>query len=257
VSIKLERTEGVGIITIDRPKSMNAMDSAAYREISEALLEIDADAEVFAGIITGAGGRAFSAGADLKQMHGRAPVGQRWKPHNARRWDLGLTISKPLIAAIDGYALAGGLELALFCDIRIATPRSTLGAPEIKWNLLHGFGATRLPAIVGLGNAMMLLLTADPIDAAEAYRIGLVNAVVEPDKLMDEALRIATTIASRAPDAVAMTKQLALQGMDVPLDQNIRVYQSYMAVLEGTEEQQRRTEGFTKRNSEPSAGSDS
>ena len=254
--VNLERSDGVGIITIDRPRSMNAMDSAAYSEISEALLEIDADREVFAGIITGAGGRAFSAGADLKQMHGRSPKGDRWKPHNARRWDLGLTVSKPLIAAIDGYALAGGLELALFCDIRIATPRSSLGAPEVKWNLLHGFGATRLPAIVGLGNAMMLLLTADPIDATEALRIGLVNAVVEPETLMEEALRIATTIASRAPDAIGMTKQLALRGLEVPLDQNIRLYQSYMAVLEGTEEQLRRTEGFTNRKADPAGESE-
>src|SRR5205823_6316643 len=186
-----DMTGPIATITIDRPESLNAMDSSMYREITEALREIDRSSDILVGIITGTGGRAFSAGADLKEMHQSTSADGRWRPRRADRWDLGLSVSKPLIAAIDGYALAGGLELALFCDIRIATPRSQFGAPEIKWNLLHGFGALRLPAVVGLANAMMMLLTGEFIDADEALRIGLVNRVVAADRLMDEARALA------------------------------------------------------------------
>jgi enoyl-CoA hydratase len=239
-----ERSESVGVVTLNRPGALNAMDTATYGEVTAALERIDADPEIRVGIITGTGGRAFSAGADLKEMHSQAHEAERWAPWRAQRWDLGLTVSKPLIAAIDGYAVAGGLELALFCDIRIATPSSQFGAPEVKWNLLHGFGALRLPAVVGLGNAMRLLLSGEFIDAEEALRIGLVNELVEPAELMPAAQRLAATIGSRAPDAVAMTKELALQGLGVPLEQSMRLYRSYMTALEGSEDQLRLTGGF-------------
>jgi len=220
------------------------MDTTAYAEITNALRDIDADRDVLVGIITGAGERAFSAGADLKEMHRGGVEDGRWRPWRPDRWDLGLSVSKPLIAAIDGYALAGGLELALLCDIRLATPRSEFGAPEIKWNLLHGFGALRLPAVVGLGNAMMLLLTGEFIDAEEALRIGLINRIVEPSELMGEARGLAEAIAVKASDAVQMTKELALRGIDGSLEQNLRLYHAYMARLEGSEEQQERTRTF-------------
>ncbi len=240
-----ERSEGVGTVSLNRPGALNAMDTATYGEVTAALRRIDADPEVRVGIVTGNGGRAFSAGADLKEMHSQPPPEEPWAPWSAERWDLGLTISKPLIAAIDGYAVAGGLELALFCDIRLATPGSQFGAPEVKWNLLHGFGALRLPAVVGLGNAMRLLLSGEFIDAQEALRIGLVNELVEPDELMGQARRLAATIGSRAPDAIAMTKELALRGLGAPLEQSMRLYHSYMAALEGSEEQLERTGDFS------------
>jgi enoyl-CoA hydratase/carnithine racemase len=227
------------------------MDSSMYHDITEALREIDRSSEILVGIITGAGGRAFSAGADLKEMHLNPSLDGRWRPWRADRWDLGLSVSKPLIAAIDGYALAGGLELALFCDIRLATPRSQFGTPEIKWNLLHGYGALRLPAIVGMTNAMMLLLTGDFIDAEEALRIGLINRIVDPDDLMTEARSLAQSIAEKASDAVQMTKELALRSVDAPLEQNLRLYHEYMARLEGSEEQLTRTGAF---GSKPAVG---
>ncbi|HZU55962.1 MAG TPA: enoyl-CoA hydratase/isomerase family protein [Actinocrinis sp.] len=234
-------------ITIDRPEALNAMDSSMYRDITDALREIDRNPEILVGIITGAGGRAFSTGADLKEMHLNATADGRWRPWRAERWDLGLSVSKPLIAAIDGYALAGGLELALFCDIRLATGRSQFGTPEIKWNLLHGYGALRLPAIVGMTNAMMLLLTGELIDADEALRIGLINRIVEPEDLMSQARAIAQSIADKASDAVQMTKELALRSVDAPLEQNLRLYHEYMARLEGSDEQLRRTGAFASK----------
>ncbi len=239
-----ETTESVATITVDRPGSLNAMDTATYREITDALKKFDADPKLSVAIITGSGDRAFSAGADLKEMHSNHEAPDSWRPWHADRWDMGLRVSKPLIAAIDGYAVAGGLELALFCDLRIATPRSQFGSPEVKWNLMHGFGAMRLPAVVGLGNAMMLLLSADFIDAEEALRIGLVNRLVEPDSLIDEARGLAEKIAANAPDAVRMTKELTMQGLGAPLDQSMRLYRSYMGALEGSEEQLRRTGEF-------------
>jgi enoyl-CoA hydratase/carnithine racemase len=239
-----ESAESIATITVDRPAALNAMDTATYADITDALKKFDADPKLSVGIITGSGERAFSSGADLKEMHSNHEAPGSWSPWHADRWDLGLRISKPLIAAIDGYAVAGGLELALFCDVRIATPQSQFGAPEVKWNLLHGFGALRLPAVVGLGNAMMMLLSAEFIDAEEALRIGLVNKVVEPPSLMEEARGLAKTIAANASDAVRMTKELAMQGLGVPLDQGMRLYRSYMEALEGSDEQLRRTGEF-------------
>jgi E-phenylitaconyl-CoA hydratase len=244
VTIKEETAESIATITVDRPASLNAMDTETYAEVTEALKRFDADPKLSVAIVTGSGDRAFSAGADLKEMHANHEPPESWQPWHADRWDMGLRISKPLIAAIDGYAVAGGLELALFCDIRIATPRSQFGSPEVKWNLLHGFGAMRLPAIVGLGNAMMMLLSAEFIDAEEALRIGLVNRLVEPESLADEARAVAEKIAANAPDAVRMTKELAMQGLGAPLDQTMRLYRSYMDALEGSEEQLRRTGEF-------------
>jgi enoyl-CoA hydratase/carnithine racemase len=145
------------------------------------------------------------------------------------------------------------MELALMCDVRLATPRSQFGAPEVKWNLLHGFGALRLPAVVGLGNAMMMLLSGEFIDAEEALRIGLVNRLIDPPRLMDQTRHLAQTIASRAPDAVRMTKELAIHGLGVPLEQSMRLYRSYIDALEGNEEQLQRTGEFSDRSA---AGAD-
>jgi enoyl-CoA hydratase/carnithine racemase len=254
VAIVEERDESVAIITVNRPGALNAMDTATYAELTEALKRIDADPGVRVGILRGAGDRAFSAGADLKEMHAQENDEERWSPWRPDRWDLGLTIGKPLIAAIDGYAVAGGLELALLCDIRIATPASQFGAPEVKWNLLHGFGALRLPAVVGLGNAMMMLMTGEFIDAEEARRIGLVNRIVEARPLMDEARELAETIASHAPDAIGMSKDLAISGLGVSLEQSMRLYRAYMTALEGSEEQLRRTGEFATSGGEGKEG---
>jgi enoyl-CoA hydratase/carnithine racemase len=242
--VLFERTGPIATITLNRPQSLNAMSSGMYQEITDSLRTVDEDPDIRVAIVTGTGGRAFSAGADLKEMHREPGADGQWTPWRPRRWDLGLAVAKPLIAAIDGYAVAGGLELALFCDIRIATPRSQFGCPEIKWNLIHGFGALRLPRIVGLSNAMLLLMTGEFVDATEALRIGLISRIVEPSDLTAEAHRLAEAIAEKASNAVQMTKELAMRGLEGTLEQNMRLYHEYMARLEGSEEQLQRTAGF-------------
>lgn len=244
MAIHYEANDRIAIITVDRPEALNAMNERMYREITEHFRALDADAGIDVGIITGNGERAFSAGADLRDHPTPAHGTSGWSPWRPDRWDLGLGVAKPLIAAIDGYALAGGLELALMCDIRLATSRSQFGAPEVKWNLLHGCGALKLPMVVGLGNAMMLLLVGEFIDADEAHRIGLVNRIVEPDDLMPEALSLARRIAGNARDAVRMTKELALRGGDAGIEQGLRLYHAYTGQLDGSDEQHLRTRTF-------------
>ena len=238
----------VATITLNRPEKMNAMDGQMYDEISAHLRRIDEDDEIWVGIVTGAGERAFTAGADLVSVHGAAENRTGgWTANRPTRFDLGLEVQKPLIAAVNGYCLAGGLELALFCDIRVASERAQFGTPEVKWNLLHGYGAQRLPEIVGFSNAMYLLLTGRFIDAPEAYRIGLVQEVVAHDRLMDTALQVARQITENAPMAVRMTKELAVRGRDLDLADGLRLYREMGRVIEASEDVREGTLAFEQK----------
>jgi enoyl-CoA hydratase/carnithine racemase len=237
MAILFERSDGVAKITINRPDVLNAMDPATYAEITEAFEQIDNDPDVAVGIVTGAGDRAFTAGADLKIMHtGAADPGQ-WSPWRQNRWDFGATPSKPLIAAINGYALAGGLELALVCDIRIASPNAVFGTPEVKWNLLDGFGAYQLPRIISLSHAMEMLLTGEFIDASTAERIGLISRIVPAAELQAEAGRLARIIAGNGPMAVRMTKELVRSGLSASLAEHFRLMTEYYARVDATADQ--------------------
>jgi enoyl-CoA hydratase/carnithine racemase len=242
MAILFESRDGVARITINRPEVLNALDPATYTEITEAFQRIEQDPGILVGIIPGAGEKAFTAGADLKIMHtGAGDLGQ-WTPWRQDRWDFGATPSKPLIAAINGYALAGGLELALVCDIRIASPNAVFGTPEVKWNLLHGFGAYQLPRIISLSHAMEMLLTGEFIDAATAERIGLVSRVVPADGLQAEADRVARVIAGNGPMAVRMTKELVRNGLSASPPEHFRLMNEYYSRVDATADQ---SEGLT------------
>jgi E-phenylitaconyl-CoA hydratase len=246
--VEFEVKGPVATITLNRPEKMNAMDTAMYESISSHLREIDRRDDIRVGVITGAGDRAFTAGADLVGMHGTAEQAQvGWSSTRATRFDLGLEVQKPLIAAVNGYCLAGGLELALLCDIRVASETAQFGCPEVKWNLLHGYGAQRLPEIVGFSNAMYLLLTGQFIDAGEAHRIGLVQEVVPPDRLLRRAYELAETICSNAPIAVRMTKELALRSRDLTLPDGIRFYQALNRLVEMSEDLEEGTRAFAEK----------
>lgn len=247
MSIHFESAGGVARLTLNRPDKLNAMDWGTYAEITDALLVIESDPLIRVGIITGSGDRAFSAGADLKLMHGPDDVPKEWAPRKAHRWDFGAGTSKPMIAAVNGYALAGGLELALLCDIRIASTNATFGTPEVKWDLLHGYGAYRLPQVVGLSNALEMLLTGGFIDAQKALDIGLVSRVVPQDQLMTTATDLANTIASNGPTAVRMTKELVQRGLEMPMENYLRLYHMFYQRIEGSADQREGLRAFSER----------
>ncbi len=210
------------VITLNRPEKLNAMTDAMYQAIGAAVREAEADPDVRCLIIQGSG-RAFTSGHDLGEFAGR----NEWRPWRAERFDNGLECAKPVIAAIQGYCLAGGLELALFCDIRIADETAQFGCPEVRWGILHGYGALRLPGLIGGSDAMKLLLSGEFIDAAEALRIGLVSEVAEPAALLPRAHARAAAIAANGPTAVRMTKELAQRSRDASLADGLRIYQEY------------------------------
>jgi E-phenylitaconyl-CoA hydratase len=236
----------VATITLNRPDKLNAMNGEMYAEISARLRQIDEDPDIRAGVITGAGDRAFTAGADLTRERELLDQGG-WSALRPSRFDLGLEVQKPLIAAVNGYCLAGGLELALICDFRIASESAQFGCPEVKWNLLHGYGAQRLPDIVGLSNALYLLLTGDFIDAQEAHRLGLVQEVVPHDQVCRRARQLADRICENGPMAVSMTKEMALRSRDMSLADGLRLYQEYSRQVFLSEDTAEGTQAFTEK----------
>lgn len=216
--VRYERIGAAAVLTIDRPERRNAIDSTAAAAFRDGLREFEADPDARVFVLTGAGGEAFCAGADLKAMdldvtHPDGPMGPTR-----------LTPSKPAIAAIDGWCLAGGVELALWCDMRIATPGSTFGLFERRWGvpLLDG-GTQRLPRVVGMGRALELILTGRPVDAEEAHRIGLVNEVAEPGKHLDRALELAERIAGFPQETMLADRRGAIEGAGLPLAEGLEL----------------------------------
>jgi enoyl-CoA hydratase/carnithine racemase len=246
--VRLEREQDgtVAVLLLDRPAKRNAMTMQMYADISRLLREIDADDRVRVGIVHGAGG-TFSAGADLVDVHSGTATRESWHPAHADRFDAGLEVHTPLIAAVEGYCLAGGLELALVCDIRVAGEGAQFGTPEVKWNLLHGFGAQLLPGIVGRSNAMYLLLTGQFIGAQEAWRTGLVQEVVPDGASLDRARELAAAIAANAPTAVQMTKELVARGRDLGLQDGLRFYHALNALVQASEDTAEGTGAFAEK----------
>lgn len=247
MAIIFECADGIAKITLNRPEVLNALDPETYAEITEAFGEIERDDGIRVGIVTGAGDRAFTAGADLKLMHGTSAPAAEWAPWRPDRWDFGLTTSKPLIAAINGFALAGGLELALVCDIRIASPNATFGTPEVKWNLLHGYGSYRLPRVISLSHAMEMLLTGEFIDAETALRIGLVSRIVPAGELQAEAGRLAARIAGNGPMAVRMTKELVQHGLTASPAEHFQLMHEYYSRIDTTADQAEGLRAFSEK----------
>jgi enoyl-CoA hydratase len=219
-----ERRDAVALVTIDNPP-MNALSAALLEELEAELEELDTDDAVRAIVLRGAGDRAFVAGADIKEfpaLRESASEGgsARGIQQVGRRMDAART---PFVAAIRGYCLGGGLELAMCCDVRICADDATLGQPEIKLGLIPGGGGTqRLPRLVGHGRAMFLNLTGDFVDAETAHAWGLVEKVVPAAELEDAALAVAGRIASQSPHAVAVLRELARTTRDLPLEEGLR-----------------------------------
>src|SRR3712207_693181 len=209
-----EVRDGIAWITLNRPAALNAINLAMRHGLEQAWADFAADPAARVAVLSGAGGRAFSAGADLKErtISDQGPADVRWAHGRSDR-----TLRKLIIAAIDGYCFGGGFELALNCDIRIATPRAQLGLPEIRRGFFPGGGGPmRLARMIPLTNAMEMLLTGDPIDAQTALRLGIISRVVQADQLHAAAADLAGRIIRNAPLAIEAVKELALRALDMP-----------------------------------------
>ncbi|MDF2501537.1 MAG: Crotonyl-CoA hydratase [Anaerosporomusa subterranea] len=212
--------DGVGIITLNRPKALNALNGQTMLELSHLADAIAKDESVKVVIITGSGDKSFVAGADITEMQPMTAIeGRNWGKLGQATFAKIENLPQPVIAAVNGFALGGGCELSMSCDIRIASEKAKFGQPEVTLGITPGFAGTqRLARLVGRGVAKELLFTGDMVDAAEAYRIGLVNKVVPADQLMDKAKEMAKRIMSRAPIAVQLCKAAVNEGMDMDQD---------------------------------------
>jgi enoyl-CoA hydratase len=217
-NIKYEVKEGMGLVTISRPKAMNALNEDVLEELLQVFTAIEKDENVKAVILTGEG-KAFVAGADIAQMSGlNALQGRNMMILGHKVMNLIESIEKPVIAAVNGFALGGGCELSMACDIRIASEKAKFGQPEVGLGIIPGFGGTqRLARLVGKGMAKYLIMTAEIIPASEAYRIGLVEKIVAPEELMETAETVARTIMSKAPIAIGTAKSAINNGYDMDM----------------------------------------
>ncbi len=219
-TLKFEKEEGIGIVTVNRPDVLNALNTLAFFELGEVFKEIEKDDEVRVAIITGAGDKAFVAGADIAELKGIGPKKARDFVTVAKRsFDIIDNLPKPTIAAINGYALGGGLELAMVCDMRIASEKARLGLPEIRIGAIPGAGGTqRLPRFISEAVAKELIFTGDMIDAKRAYELGLVNKVVPHDKVMEEAKALAKKMVEKSGAILALAKASINNGRNVDLE---------------------------------------
>jgi enoyl-CoA hydratase/carnithine racemase len=250
MSIDLDLLEGgIAVITINRPEKRNALDAEHYQALSEAWTRVRDDDAIRVAVVTGAGDKVFSAGADLKSWIGRkVPMSEIWQTQKGMLLNRGLEIWKPVIAAINGHCLAGGMTLMLATDLRVAAEHATFALSEVKRGIIAANGGTqRLPQQLPHAIAMEMLLIGDAIDAQTAARWGLVNRVVPADKVMETALDLARRIAANAPLAVQAAKELALRGSDQGLAAGLRFEQFVQHILQRTEDAAEGRQAFAEK----------
>lgn len=235
--------DGVVLVTINRPEKLNALNAQVMAELDDAFARVESDAAIRGLILTGAGEKAFVAGADIRELARKTPAEARETALGGQRIFRRLELmGKPSIAAINGYALGGGLELAMCCTVRVASPNARLGQPEAKLGVTPGYGGTqRLPRLVGRGRALEMLLTGEPIGAEEALRIGLVNHVVEQAELVQFSRSLLSKIFESAPVAAALVMEAVEVGLSSGLEEGLRFEAAAFAVTAATED---RTEGM-------------
>ena len=246
-NILVETRGRVGLVTLNRPKALNALNDALMNELGDALAKFDADEAIGAIVITGSD-KAFAAGEDIGAMKDRGYMDVYKGEYITRNWERIKSIRKPLIAAVAGYALGGGCELAMMCDILIAADTAKFGQPEIKLGIIPGAGGTqRLPRAVGKAKAMDLVLTGRMMDAAEAERAGLVSRVLPADKLIDEALAAAERIAEFSLPSVMMAKEAVNRAYEAPLAEGILFERRLFHALFATEDQKEGMAAFVEK----------
>ncbi|MBN2240213.1 MAG: enoyl-CoA hydratase/isomerase family protein [Dehalococcoidales bacterium] len=246
MSIDYKKSDKIAIITINRPEAHNAINVQTWKELNEALTDLRDDPGLWVGIITGSGEKAFCAGADVSETLPYMRDNHQINWPAAPRYDIGLY--KPLIAAINGVALGGGMEIALACDIRIAVEKARLGTPEVTLGVIPGWGGTqKLPRVIPWAKAAEMVMLGRPVDAQEAYRIGLVNKVVPADKLMEEAMQWAEAFCKVGPLAARAAKEALVRGYSMPLEDGLHLEGSFFDYLLKTQDYIEGTSAFLEK----------
>jgi enoyl-CoA hydratase len=246
--LQFDVADRIATITVNRPDKLNALNDATIAELGRAIDEANARDDVGAVLLTGAG-RAFVAGADISELESQSPLEALHRARAGqvifRRFE---TSPKPTIAAINGFALGGGCELAMSCHMRIASEKAKLGQPEVKLGIVPGYGGTqRLPRLVGRGPALRLLLTGEMIDAAEAYRLGLVDQVVAPDALIDTVRALLQSMLANAPLALAGCIEALNRGQDATLEEGCLIESDFFGLLSATSDMREGMKAFLEK----------
>lgn len=247
-TLAIERQSHIAYVTLNRPTALNALNTGLRLDLRNFFLEIAEHPDIRAVVLSGAG-RAFCAGADIKDW---SEPGSVVEDRDARRrlsfWEAMRRYEWPIIAAINGYALGGGCELAMWCDIRIASESAELGLTEVTLGIIPGIGGTqRLPRLIGRGKALELILTGKRISAQEAWRLGLVEQVVPPEQLLPTAQALAQTIIARAPLAVKYAKEAVVRGLELPLEEGLHVENELAILLRTTEDRMEGARAFKEK----------
>jgi enoyl-CoA hydratase len=248
--------EGIAAVTVNRPEKLNALSADVIGELQDAFQRIESEASIRAAIVTGAGEKAFVAGADINELAALSPVEAREFARRGQRvFRMLETSRKPSVAAVNGFALGGGLELAMACSVRFASENAKLGQPEVKLGIIPGYGGTqRLPRLVGRGRALEMLLSGEPITAAEALRIGLVNGVVPAGALPDHCRTWLRKALTNGPVALGLVMEAVDGGVDASLDEGLRLEAAAFAVSAASEDRREGTRAFLEKRKPVFAG---
>lgn len=248
-TLHFDLDDGLALLTVNRPEKLNALNDTVIRELGDVATRLHRDAEIKGMVITGAGQKAFVAGADIGEL--AALDGSRGAALAKRGQDVFRrleTAGKPVIAAVNGFALGGGCELAMACHLRLASPNAKFGQPEVKLGLIPGYGGTiRLPRLIGRGRALELLLSGNMIDAAEAHRVGLVNRVVEQVELIAESTRLLRTILAQGPLAVRFLLETVDAVESLPLDEGLPIEAARFGDCCATDDKREGTQAFLEK----------
>lgn len=246
--VRLEQRGRVALVTMNRPEKRNALDGQMRCAFLGVMDSIRRDTQTRAVVVTGAGDKAFIAGADIGEFEGRSPVDQYRVMRLPSVFDAIEKFPLPVIAAVNGFCLGGGMELALACDFRLASQNAKFGQPEVNLGIIPGGGGTqRLPRIVGLGHALRLILTGEMIAADEALRLGLVTEVVPPEVLLDRAVALGELIASKSPVAIAAAKEATRAAMSLPLDEGLNLERALFQLCFSSEDKAEGVRAFLEK----------
>jgi len=237
-NLLVERDGWVAVITVNRPQKLNALDAQTIDELEAAFRELSLDEKVGAIVLTGAGEKAFIAGADIAMLGRQGVLDGTANARRGQALTLAMeAVQKPVLAAINGFCLGGGLELALACDVRFAAATAKLGLPEVSLGIIPGYGGTqRLPRLIGQGPALQMILTGDPIPAEEALRLGLVNGVFPQAELLAGVKVVAMRMISRGPQALALARQAVRRGAGVSLEEGLSIEADLFGLISSTSE---------------------